>query len=151
MGNILKLEIQHESPVSSLFLETGKICPHKSALFTWGQSVGKLFQGWLRLSAHPGPHISASLISNICPPLSTWASTPQYRKCSFLTVALSVNRSLILARLIFRYKDRQSTCVFKTQQKSKTIRFFFFLMDISIGVIFIKWYKMTLLFPKAKS
>ena len=51
--------------------------------FWWGQSAGKLFQGWLRPSAHPGPHISASLISNICPPLSTWASKTSVQEMFF--------------------------------------------------------------------
>lgn len=44
MGNILKLEIQHESPVSSLFLEPGKICPHKSAFLLRDNQVGSYFR-----------------------------------------------------------------------------------------------------------
>lgn len=128
MGNILKLEIQHESPVSSLFLETGmNDLPTQVCIVGGDNQLGSYFRDG------SGPqlilvltYLLASFLTSAHPfPLEL--VKPQYRKCSFLTVALSVNRSLTLARLIFRYKDGQSTCVFKTQQKSKTIKVFFFL------------------------
>ena len=58
MGNILKLVIQHESPVSSLFLETGMICPHKSA-FLVGTISWEVISGMAQA-------LSSSWSSHIC-------------------------------------------------------------------------------------
>lgn len=150
MGNILKLVIQHESPVSSLFLETGKICPHKSAFLLGDNQLENYFRdgSGSRLilvltyllasfltSAHPFP---------LEPPrLSTgnvlfWLWHFQWTDLLYWQDSFSDIRM---------DKAHASS---KLNRKARLLGFFF-LMDISIGVIFIKWYKMTLLFPKAKS
>lgn len=60
MGNILKTGDSTWKPSFFSFPWNREDLPSQVCIFTWGQSVGKLFQGWLRLSAHPGPHISAA-------------------------------------------------------------------------------------------
>lgn len=70
MGNILKLKIQHEGPISSLLSETGEDLPVRVCIFACGQSAGagKSFQGRLGLSAPPGlTYLLASFLTSAHP------------------------------------------------------------------------------------